>query len=158
MTFALLLVAVLLSLAGCAGRALPYEPAQQPPGAHLSAAYHVVGERLRIEIASGKRAVEEAVIVKPDGSELRAVTLELLPSDGGYPGSVGVGVGGGRWGGNVGVGTGVSVGVPVGGGGGPRHTLASFPLDQAGSAPWRLRVKVAGLDPVLIVVGGPAGQ
>jgi hypothetical protein len=38
------------------------------------------------------------------------------------------------------------------------NTLAYFPLDQAGPVPWRLRVKVAEIEPVVIVVGGtPAG-
>jgi hypothetical protein len=150
----------LLALSGCAGRSLPYEPVHQPPGGRVSAAYSVVGDRLRIEVDTGGRSVEEMAIVKPDGTEIRPAALEFGPASPESPGSVGVGVGGSTWGGNRGIGgfgTGVSIGIPIGGGGGgPRSAFAWFPLDEAGSAPWQIRVKAAGLAPVLIDVGtGP---
>ena len=56
--------------------------------------------------------------------------------------------------------TGVGVGVPVGEG--PSriegHTFATFPLDQVGPPPWRLHVKLAGIAPTTILVGGPTSQ
>jgi hypothetical protein len=150
----------LVALAGCARATLPYTPAQQPAGATLSAAYLVVGDRLRIEIDTDGRRLEEAVILRPDGTAVQPQAIEPAPaSPTGYPAGVGIGIGGGSFGGGVGVGTGVSVGFPIGSGSGGRlegTTLAWFPLAQAGSAPWRIHVKVAGAGPAVIVVGGPA--
>jgi hypothetical protein len=37
-------------------------------------------------------------------------------------------------------------------------TIASFPLAQAGSSPWRVRVKLQGIDSADILVGEPAGS
>ena len=34
-------------------------------------------------------------------------------------------------------------------------TFASFPLDQVGPPPWRVHVKLAGVAPTTILVGGP---
>jgi hypothetical protein len=34
-------------------------------------------------------------------------------------------------------------------------TIAWFPLAPAGPAPWRVYVKLAGIEPTTIVVGGP---
>jgi hypothetical protein len=148
------LVALALgTLAGCAGRALPYEPATQPPGARLSAAYQVIGDRLRVEIDSGGRRVEEAVVLRDDGTVVWPLGLTTDPARSG-PVDVGVGVGGGTWSGRVGVGTGVSVGFPVGGGG-VGSTFAYFPRDAAGPSPWRVRIKLAGLGPVDVMVGTP---
>jgi hypothetical protein len=147
-------------LAGCAKPLLPYTPVEQPPGARISAAYQIVGDRLRIEIDTDGRRLEAAQILRPDGTGLAPQKIERQPVvSGGYPIGVGIGVGGGHWGGDsgVGVGTGVSADVPVGGGRVEGNTLAFFPLDQAGPAPWRLRVTVAGVEPVIIVVGGPGG-
>ena len=154
----LLVIAALCTFTGCAATGLPYKPEPQPPGAKLSAAYSVAGSRLRIEIDTDGRRLEEAKILRPDGSDLQAQTIEH-PGYSPYPSSgvtVGVGMGGGSWGGGGGVGGGVGVGVPIGGGS-PRvagNTLAYFPLDQAGPVPWRLRVKVAEIEPIVIVVGG----
>jgi hypothetical protein len=155
----LLSAMALLALGGCASATLPYTPAQQPAGARIAAAYRVVGDRLRIEIDTDGLRVEEVKIIKPDGSELHAQTIEtpaIAPT--GSPVSVGVGVGGGTWGrrGGFGVGTGVGIGIPVGGSRVEGHTFAYFPADQAGPAPWRLRVKLAGIEPALIVVGSNA--
>jgi hypothetical protein len=155
----LALLVALASLTGCAARAtLPYAPAVQPAGVTLSAAYAVSSDRLRIEIDTDGRRLEQAGILAADGAEIPAQTIEHFPAapyGGSSPVGVGIGIGGGSWGGRggVGVGTGVSVGIPVGGGGGGGNTVAWFPLAQAGPPPWRLRVKVAGVEPAVIVVG-----
>lgn len=165
----LLIAVALLLLISCSSRSpLPYTPEQQPPGARLSAGYQVIGERLKIEIDTDGRPLEEAQILKADGTALppQAIEQTMAAPGPGAPVGIGVGVGGGSWSGGrsggVGVGSGVSVGIPVGtvGGGAPAAgtALAYFPLDQAGPAPWRLRVKVAGTNPAVIVVGGPAGD
>jgi len=150
---------ILLLLTGCAANTLPYTPAQQPSGAKVSAAYQVVGDQLRVELATEGRRVEEAKIVKSDGTELRARAIDSgPPAPTGSPVGLGIGIGGGSFGtrGGVGVGTGVSVGVPVGGGSSVEgNTFAWFPLAQAGPAPWQVYVKMAGVEPTVILVGGP---
>ncbi|MGH7311595.1 MAG: hypothetical protein ACREJV_00350, partial [Candidatus Rokuibacteriota bacterium] len=120
--------------------------------------YQIVGDRLKIELDTDGYPLEEAKILRPDGSELHPQTIEHTAyASGGYGGSgvsIGVGLGGGSWGRRGGVGGGVGVGIPVGGssrGDGP--TFAYFPLDQVGPAPWRLRVKLAGIEPTVIVLG-----
>lgn len=158
-----LVSAAVLAFAGCASTALPYKPEQQPAGARVSAAYQMAGDRLRIEIDTDGRRLEEAKILRSDGSELHAQTIEHPPLVYSPGVSVGIGMGGVSGGGHrgVGVGTGVGVGIPVGGSSGVQgNTLAYFPLDQAGPAPWRLRVKLAGTEPAVIVVGGtpPGGR
>jgi len=155
-----LVAAMVLSLTGCAATTLPYTPAQQPSGARVSAAYQLVADRLRIEIDTGGRRVEEAKILKANGAELRALAIDTAPPvTTGSPVGLGIGIGGGSFGsrGGVGVGTGVSVGVPVGGSGSDMqgNTFAWFPLAEAGPAPWRLYVKLAGIEPTVILVGGP---
>jgi hypothetical protein len=42
-----------------------------------------------------------------------------------------------------------------GGGSGSATTIASFPLAQAGPRPWRVRVKLEGVEPADILVGEP---
>jgi hypothetical protein len=156
-----LIATAFLSLVSCAGSTLPYTPEQQPAGARLSASYQLIGDRLRIEIDTDGRRLEEAKILRPDGTDLHAQTIETPPpAPTGFPVGVGIGVGGGRWGGHggVGVGTGVSVGIPAGGSRVDGHTFAYFPLDQAGPAPWRLRVKLVGIEPTVIVVGSVPGS
>ena len=154
-----LVAATLLSLTGCAATTLPYTPAQQPSGARVSAGYQLVADRLRMEIDTGGRRVEEAKILKADGAELRALAIDTAPVTTGSPVGLGIGIGGGSFGsrGGVGVGTGMSVGVPVGGSGSDiqGNTFAWFPLAEAGPAPWRLYVKLAGIAPTVILVGGP---
>lgn len=154
------LLAALLTLAGCARSTLPYQPDPQPGGARISAAYQVVADRLRIEIDTDGRRLEEIRIITAAGAEVRALAIDNPPVvSSGSPVGVGVGVGGGSFGGRggIGVGTGVSVGIPVGGGSAAieGHTFAWFALDQAGPAPWRVYVKLAGLPPTVILVGGP---
>lgn len=155
-----LVAAMVLSLTGCAATTLPYTPAQQPSGARVSAGYQLLAERLRIEIDTGGRRVEEAKILKANGAELRALAIDTAPPvTTGSPVGLGIGIGGASFGsrGGVGVGTGVSVGVPVGGSGSDMqgNTFAWFPLAEAGPAPWRLYVKLAGIEPTVILVGGP---
>jgi hypothetical protein len=154
------LVVGMLVVGGCASTSLPYQPEIQPPGGRLSAAYQVAGDRLRVEVDTDGRRLEEATILRSDGAQVRALAIDNPPLvSSGPPVGVGIGIGGGTFGGRggVGVGTGVSVGIPVGGSA-PAPvgtTVAWFPLDQAGPAPWRVSVKAAGLAPAVIVVGGP---
>ena len=152
----LLMIAALLVLAGCAHRSLPYKPDVQPDGARVSAGYQILADRLRVEIDTDHRRLEDIFIVKPDGTAVRAQTIDNAPIVTGPPPSVSVGVGGGSWGGRGGIGTGVGVGIPVGGGAGRIEgpTFASFPLDQVGPPPWRVHVKLAGVAPTTILVGG----
>lgn len=144
-------------LAGCAATtSLPYTPEQQPSGARVSAAYQMVGDELRIEIETSGRRLEEALLLKADGA-LRPQHVRVTPrAMSGGP--ISIGVGAGTFGG--GVGTGVSVSAPVGGTTAPAtdgNTIVSFGSAQAGPPPWRLQVKLTGVEPVLIVVGTAPG-
>jgi hypothetical protein len=152
-----MLVATLALLAGCASSTLPYKPEVQPAGARLSAGYQILADRLRVEIDTDHRRLEDIWIAKADGTAVRAQTIDNAPTVVGPPPSVSVGVGGATWGGRGGIGTGVGVGIPVSGGAGRIEgpTFASFPLDQVGPPPWRVHVKVAGVAPTTILVGGP---
>ena len=150
-----------LTLGACASSSLnlPYKPEVQPSGATISAAYTIVADRLRVEIATDGRRLERAQIVRADGALLEAQTIEYTPPAGGGGSPVGIGSFG-SMGGGVSTGVGVSTGTTVGGGGsssavGP-STIASFPLAQAGPSPWRVRVKLQGTDPADILVGEPA--
>jgi hypothetical protein len=148
----------LLGLVGCARTTLPYRPDPQPAGAHVSAAYQVLGDRIRIEIDTDGRRLEQAWIIKPDGSSVAAQAVDLPPVVSGSSSSLSIGIGGGSVIGRGGaVGTGASLGVPIGEGStrvaGP--TAAWFPLAEAGPMPWRLYVKLAGVEPVTFFVGGP---
>jgi hypothetical protein len=151
-----LIVATLLLLTGCAHATLPYTPEQQPEGARISAAYQLLADRLRIEIDTDQRRLEDIWIVKPDGTAVRATAIDNAPTVTGPGPSIGVGIGGGTWGRGGGIGTGVGVGVPVGSG--PTRiegsTFATFPLDQVGPPPWRVHVKLAGVTPTTILIGG----
>src|SRR5260370_22683874 len=148
-------VILALTLGACASSSLnlPYKPTVQPTGATISAAYTIVADRVRIEIATDGRRLERAQIVRPDGSLLEAQTIEYTPPVGGGGSPVGIGFGIGSFGslgGGVGPGVGVSTGTTVGGGSyasavGPT-TLASFPLAQAGSSPWRVGGRLRGDD------------
>ena len=159
MTRMLFVVATLTSLAvaGCSGTSLPYKPEMQPSGAKVSAAYTIVGDRVRIEVDTGNRRLEEASIVKPDGSLLGAQAIELGPPTYSSSSPISIGIGGGGYGG--GVGTGVGVGFPVGGGSTVTdgNTYAFFPVSQAGPPPWRVNLKLSGTEPVVIVVGTAPG-
>jgi hypothetical protein len=154
---AAMLLAATLAACSSVSATLPYKPEVQPAGAFVSAAYTVVGDRLRVEIDTGGRRLERAQIVKPYGVVVEAQTVEYTTPGGvgGGPVGIGLGIGGfGGLGGGVRTGVGVSTGTTVGGGG-PTSvtTIASFPLAEAGPRPWRVRVRLAGLDPVDILVG-----
>jgi hypothetical protein len=158
-----MLLAVALAACSSASPELPYRPAVQPAGATVSAAYTIVSDRLRVEIAGGGRRLERAQLVKPDGALLEAQTIEYTPASGGggSPVSIGLGVGSfGSLGGGVSTGVGVSTGGVVGGGGGSSEvatSIASFPLAEAGPRPWRVRVKLVGVEAADILLGDPEG-
>ena len=151
------------ALAACSSSSsgLPYKPEVQPPGATVSAAYTIVGDRLRVEIDGSGRRLERAQIVKADGTLFEAQTIEYTPvaGGGGSPVSIGFGIGSfGSMGGGVSTGVGVSTGGVVGGGGSSSEvgsSIASFPLVPAGPSPWRVRVKLQDTDPADILVGEP---
>src|SRR5439155_262153 len=132
----LAIAAVVVMLAGCARATLPYKPEQQPAGAKISAGYQMLADRLRIEIDTDHRRLEDIWIVRSDGNAVRAQSIENAPVVTGPGPTIGVGVGGASIGRGVGIGTGV--GVPVGEG--PSRiegsTFATFPLDQVGPPPW----------------------
>jgi len=149
---------VLVLLAGCSRAMLPYKPEPQPDGAKISAGYQLLADRLRIEIDTDHRRLEDVWILRSDGTAVRAQSIENAPVVTGPGPTIGVGIGGASIGRGGAIGTGVGVGVPVGEG--PSRiegsTFATFPLDQVGPPPWRLHVKLAGLAPTTILVGGPA--
>src|SRR5260370_38653337 len=86
-----------LALGACASSSLnlPYKPAVQPSGVTISAAYTIVADRLRVEIATDGRRLERAQGVRPDGALLEAQTIEHTPpgSGGGSPVGIGLGIG-----------------------------------------------------------------
>ena len=155
-----LLILAVAFVAGCSHATLPYKPDPQPHGARVSAAYQVVGDRLRIELDTGGQRLEQAWILTPGGGSLAPAAVENPPVVTGPPPSISVGVGGSSYGRGVGVGTGVGVGMPIGTG--PSriegNTIVWFPLTPAGPAPWRLYVKLAGIEPTQFAVGGPLPQ
>jgi len=159
MSMRLPIALTLVLLAGCASATLPYEPERQPDGAKVSAAYQMLADKLKIEIDTDHRRLEDIWIVRSDGTAIRAQTIENAPVVTGPGPTVGIGVGGASIGRGSAIGTGVGVGVPIGEG--PSriegHTFATFPLDQVGPPPWRLHVKLAGVAPTTILVGGPPG-
>jgi len=151
------LVIGLIVLPGCSRATLPYKPDPQPHGARISADAHELADRLRVEIDTDGRRLEQAWIIKPDGTSVAADAVENPPVVTGPPPSISVGVGGGSYGGGIGVGTGVGAGFPVGEGRSRTqgNTTVWFPAAQAGAAPWRLYVKLAGVEPTTFFVGGP---
>jgi hypothetical protein len=151
------LVLAVLVLAGCSHAALPYKPDPQPRGAKLSAAYTVVGDRLGIELDTSGHPLEQAWIIKPDGTSVAAQSVDMPPLVTRPGPSISIGVGGASYGHGVGVGSGVGVGVPVGSDSTRMagNTTVWFPLASAGKAPWRLYVKVAGAEAATFYVGAP---
>jgi hypothetical protein len=144
-------VALAVGLAGCAA-SLPYRPERQPFGATIAAGLHVTEDQLRVEIDSDGYRVERAVLVREGDAEIapEALVPPSAPPGGGL--SIGLGVGAAGWssGGSYSVGSGIGIGF-----GGPRPqwtTLAVFRLGEAGPPPWRLRVKVVGVDAVDILL------
>ena len=47
--------------------------------------------------------------------------------------------------------------MPVGDTRADGNTVAYFPLDQVGPAPWRVRTQLTGLGPAFFVLGGNTG-
>ena len=154
---AVLLVAL---LTGCAHATLPYKPEPQPRGAKVSAATQVVGDRLRVEIETNGKSVEQAWIIRPGGASVAPSNVELPRVVTGPPPTFSIGVGGASYGRGVSVGSDVGVGVPVGSG--PTrtegNTVVWFPLAQIGPAPWQLFVKLVGIEATQFAVGGPLPQ
>jgi hypothetical protein len=147
----------LLLLAGCSHATLPYKPEPQPRGAKLSADYRLVADRLRIEIDSSGRRLEQAWIFRPDGVSVAPDTVESPRVVTGSGPIFSVGGGGASFGRGVSVSSGVGVGFPIGSG--PSrlegNTILWFPLASVGPAPWQLYVKLAGVEPASFQVGGP---
>src|SRR5260370_42213654 len=145
---AAMILALALGAGASSSLTLPYKPEVQPRGATISAAYTIVADRLRVEIATDGRRLERAQVVRPDGALLEAQTIEYTPpvSGGGSPVGIGFGIGSfGRMGGGVGTGLGVSTGTTVGAGGsssalGP-STITSFPVPHAAPSPLRVRAQ-----------------
>ena len=139
----------IVTLAGCVGP-LPYRPERQPFGATISADVSVREDRLLVRIDSEGYRVERAVLLRDGGTEV--VPEALVPPDAPPSGglSIGLGVGGGSGWGSYSVGT--SVGMGLGGPYREATTLAVFRRDVAGPPPWRLRVKVVGVEPVDIII------
>jgi hypothetical protein len=150
-------VIALVALTACSHPMLPYTPEHQPEGAKISAAYQMLANRLRIELDTDHRRLEDIWIVRSDGNAIRAQTIENAPTVTGPGPTIGIGIGGASIGRGSAIGTGVGVGMPVGEG--PTRiegsTFATFPLDQVGPPPWSLHVKLAGVAPTIISVGGP---
>jgi hypothetical protein len=145
-------LALVLALAGCAGP-LPFQPERQPFGATISADVRTVDGRLRVEIDSSGYRVEWAVLVDDAGATLapEALVPPAPPeSRGGL--SIGLGLGAASSGSAGGVSVASGVGIPVGSARVSGNTMAWFPLDQLHPPPWRLRVKVVGVEPVHILL------
>jgi hypothetical protein len=160
MTRVLVVLATVTSLVagGCSGTSLPYKPEVQPSGVKVSAAYSIIGDRVRIEVDTGRRHLEEVGIIMPDGSTVRADAIELGPPTYTAGSPISIGVGGGAYGGSGGSvgGGGVGIGFPIGGGGSTLtegNMYAFFSATQVGPPPWRVNIKLSGADPVVIVVG-----
>jgi hypothetical protein len=148
---------VVLVLAGCSSATLPYRPDPQPAGGRVSAAYQLLGDRLRMEIDTGGRLLEQAWIMRPGGASVAAVAIEPAPVTVNPGPTFSIGVGGGSWGRGGGMGGGVSTDMPVGGGSRSvsGNTIVWFPAAAAGPEPWTLYVKVAGVEGTSFTVGGP---
>ncbi len=155
---AALLTGVIL-LAGCASSTLRYKAEAPGVGAPVSADYMVLADRVRVEIDTRGTRLEDIQIIRADGTAVRPQTIE-------YPGyhsnsGVGIGIGmggtsyGGGRGGGVAVGSGVGFGttIPVGDPVADGNTVAYFPLDQVGPAPWRVRAQLSGLGPAFFTLG-----
>jgi hypothetical protein len=146
------MLALLLAQAGCAAT-LPFQPERQPFGATISADMRVIEDRLQVEIDSDGYRVEWAVLVDDLGATLAPLAL-IPPAPPGSRGglTLGLGLGAASVGSSGSVSVGTGVGVPVGSARTSGNTLALFPLDQLHLPPWRLRVKVVGVEPVDILL------
>ena len=145
------MLALALTLAACAAP-LRFRP-EWPPDLGIAADYRVAGAELRVELDTAGYCVQEAAILVADGDAVPARRILPPEARGGSGLTIAVGFGGSGSVGSVGIEGGI--GVPVWGGRPTTYSLAEFPLDRVGPAPWRLRVKVVGLAPVVIVLGPP---
>ena len=154
---AIMIVSIAL-LAGCASSGLRYKPEPPGVGASISADYTVLADRVRVEIDTRGARLEDVQILKLDGSAIRPQTIEYPAFRSNSGVSFGIGMGG-YSGGGVAMGTGAGVGtsMPVGEPRADGNTVAYFPLDQLGPAPWHMRVQLTGLGPALFVLGGGTG-
>jgi hypothetical protein len=156
----LLVFVALLALAGCSRATLPYRPEPQPPGARLSASYEIVGDRVRIEIDTDGRPLEQVWIMRRPGAHVAPETVGApsVVTNLGPAFSIGLGVGTWEDSGNAASGLGISI--PVGGGSSPgaATTIAWFKLDAVGPPPWQLYVKLGGTVPTTFPVGGPPAR
>jgi len=152
-----LLAVGVLVLAGCAHAMLPYRPDVQPEGGRVSAAYQTVGDRLRIEVDTSGKPLEQAWIFTAAGQSIPPQAVENPPVVASPAPSLSIGIGGASYGRGGGVGSGAEVGVPIGGGAGriEGHTIVWFPLASVGPPPWRLYVKLTGISPTTFSVGNP---
>jgi len=131
-------------------------------GARISADYTLIQDVLRVEIDTDGRQLQDAFILSPEGRPVRAATVEYPPL---APPSTALQVGLGFGAGNLGSGgavpvgtgtvTGLAIGVPIGEGRLQGSVLATFSAPAVGPGPWQLRIKLAGLDEMSIVLGGP---
>jgi hypothetical protein len=154
-----IMIVSIASLAGCASSGLRYKPEPPGVGASISADYTVLANRVRVEIDTRGARLEDVQILNLDGSAIRPQTIEYPAFRSNSGVNFGIGMGGYSGGGvamgtGVGVGTSMPVGEPRADGG---NTVAYFPLDQLGPAPWRMRVQLTGLGPALFVLGGGTG-
>ena len=147
---------VLIAASGCGSSGLRYRPEAPGVPAAVSADYTVLVDRVRVEIDTRGTRLEDAQILRPDGTGVRPQTVEYP----GYyqPSGVSLGVGMGRSsysGGGVAVGTGVGFGTtfPVGDPVAAGNTVVYFLLDQVGPAPWRLRAQFSGLGAAIFNLG-----
>ena len=157
MGYRALLVVALIVLVGCSRATLPYKPEPQPQGARISAGYQIVGDRIRIEINTGGRLLEQVWILKPDGSSLGPQDVEAPAVAANAGPSISFGTAGGVSSHRSAVASGASVSFPFGGGSSraESNTIAWFPLGTAGPPPWQLYVKLIGIPPTTFTVGGP---
>src|SRR6267378_3820751 len=88
------MVIALVFLAGCSQATLPYKPEEQPKGAKVSAAYQMLADRLKVEIDTDHRRLEDIFFVRADGSVVRAPTIENAPIVTGPGPTVGIGIAG----------------------------------------------------------------
>src|SRR5262245_59283374 len=151
------IIVALIVLASCARAPLAYKPEPHPPGVRNSAAYEIVAERVRIEINTSGRPLEQVWILKPDGSSLGPQEVEAPAVTANSGPSVSFGAAGTTWGHRSSGATGAGVSIPFGGGTSrvDANTIAWFPLVTAGPPPWQLYVKLVGIVPATFTVGGP---
>lgn len=145
--------------AGCGASAsgLRYKPEAPGVGARVAADYMVLQDRVRVEIDTRGTRLEDAQILRPDGTGVRPQTVEY-PVYNYNPSGVSFGIGMGRssyGGGGAAVGTGVGFGttMPVGDAVADGNTVLYFALDQIGPAPWRLQAQLAGLGVAIFNLG-----